>query len=189
MPESATRPRYLEGYPRLDMLRVKAAADDRGKICWFVDQRGLTHGLARLKDITDRHMTIETRSRCRTCLPGTALSGLIEFTPPAGAMHRLMTNCPRCAKPKILLVYAATWACSHCHRLPYRSQTMDYHTRSFERREKLRLIVKLRQAEGDAQQDLPESTRRTERNISAFEKHLGANKQPGARYRHQSKME
>ncbi len=143
MPESATRPRYLEGYPRLDMLRVKAAADDGGKICWFVDQRGMTHGLARLKDITDRHITIEYEITL-PYLPARHGSIRLDrvYAPGDGAMHRLMTNCPRCAKPKIVLVYAETWACSHCHRLPYRSQTMDYHTRSFERREELRMIVK-----------------------------------------------
>src|SRR5688572_21290354 len=143
MSEIATRPRYLEGHPRLDMLRVKTAADDGRKICEFVDQRGLTHGLAHLINITDRHITIEYEITL-PYLPSRHGSIRLDkvYAAGDGAMHRLMTHCPRCAKPKIVLVYAETWACSHCHGLPYRSQTMDYHTRLFECRERLRKIVK-----------------------------------------------
>ena len=135
--ETAERPRYVEGYPRLDLLRLKAAADLGHAACEFTDQRRMLHGLAKVRDRTDDYIIIEYEITL-PYLPGRHSSIKLDkvYSPDDVGMNRLMTHCPECSKPKIVLVYVERWACPHCHHLPYRSQTMDFHTRPFESRKK-----------------------------------------------------
>ena len=142
-------PRYLEAYPRLDMVRAKAATEKELEVCEFVDHIGRVHGLAQFGDMTDEHIVFEYEITL-PYLPSVYSSiRLKKISSPNGVdENRIITQCPKCQKRKAVLVYFGSWACSYCHGLMYRSQTMTYHTRLFERKKHLLKIVEGGRAKG-----------------------------------------
>lgn len=142
--ENLEPPRYLEAYPRFDMVRAKAATENEDlEVCEFADQIGRVHGLARFGDMTEDSIVLEYKITL-PYLPGVYSSTKLKLVKAPNGVdeNRIITCCPKCHKRKVLLVYLHGWACSNCHGLIYRSQTMPTCTRFFEKKNALHSIIK-----------------------------------------------
>ena len=139
---SSERPRYLEAYPRLNMVSAKAATEDGREVCEFANQSRQAIGLARFGDMTANHIVLEYDIAQRNLPHACSAIRLDTVLTPNGVDGcRTITRCPSCMKKTIVLIYVESWACSKCHRLVHRSQTMDTNTRLFEKRNALRKVL------------------------------------------------
>ena len=143
MIDSLQPPSYLEGYPQINMVRAQAATEKGFDVCEFADAVGRIHGLARFGAMTRDSIVLEYEITLPyvPCAHSSIKLNLVE-APNGVDENRIITSCPKCDQNRILLVYNNGWACSNCHGLLYRSQTVSKYTLLFEKLNSMNLAIK-----------------------------------------------
>jgi hypothetical protein len=141
MQQGLRPPRYLEAYPRFDVVKAKAATERERDLCQFTDGKNV-FGVARIGDAADTHLSLQYSVQ----LPFLAMASdtiVLELVPAGNGVdrHRVLVLCPACRECKIVLVLRQEWQCAKCHGLVNRSQCVPKISRMFERKDQIKKIL------------------------------------------------
>ncbi|HET9460183.1 MAG TPA: hypothetical protein VFO51_09410 [Sphingomicrobium sp.] len=175
MTETAAKyAKYVEAFPRFDLVHALGKAGRERPICLYVKESGTVIGEAFLVSVANDEVVLEyvfLGSRIRSG-PGVARLKTVVAANGVDKGRRYFL-CPLCMKRVGTLVFVRSWACRTCHCLVHRVQLVGAHVAGWEEMDELRARIARGRPLGMWQKTYARKRARDQRRLAELRKICG----------------
>lgn len=171
---SASEAKYVEAFPRFDLIHALSRTGRERPICSFVKENGNAIGEAFLIAVFGEAVLLAYVFVGTRIESGPGVVRLSTATVGNGVdKGRRYFLCPDCEKRVGTLVFTRSWACRSCHRLVHRVQLIGEDVAAWEEMNELRARLDFGRPHGMWQKTYARNRSRDRRRLAKLQKRFG----------------
>lgn len=171
---SASEAKYVEAFPRFDLIHAHSRKGRERPICSFANENGNPIGEAFLIGVFDDAVLLAYVFLGTRINSGPGVVRLSTATVGNGVdKGRRYLLCPDCERRVGTLVFTESWACRTCHRLVYRVQMIGEDVAAWEGMNELRARLDAGRPHGMWQKTYARTRARDQRRLTELRKRAG----------------